>query len=117
MGMSECLRYEFNKYFNIWLSTVEPSFTHTALYTHGMNAGERARKTWRELENSKDLMKVYNLERFIHNIENRGDVIRLATNYDVNKVVNVIIAGLRSKFPLKHYYPTYTGFITIALKK
>eukprot|EP01084_Bolivina_argentea_P252987 424834_1 len=117
MGLSESLRIELNEYCNIWLSTVEPSFTQTPFFTNAMGAGERSRKSWRELENSKELMKSYNLEKFIYCLENRKAMMKLATNYNINKVVNVIIAGLRSKFPLQHYYPTYTEFLTDALKK
>eukprot|EP01083_Nonionella_stella_P034182 93595_1 len=102
MGFSECLRLELNNLFNIWVSTVEPSCTNTPMHTFSMNTGQRARTTWRQLDNGKEMMKTYNLESFIHCLEH--GINTCALNNDVNKVVNVIIAGLRSKFPLKHYY-------------
>eukprot|EP01083_Nonionella_stella_P260650 888422_1 len=83
MGFSERLRLELNNLFNIWVSTVEPSFTNTRIYTRGKSAGERARTTWRQLDNGKE-MKTYNLESFIHCLEHGSNVC--GVNNDINKL-------------------------------
>ena len=117
IGMSECLNYELNKMFDIWVSVILPSFNKTPLYSFGMNCAQRSKQNWNKLENSKEIIKHYNLNKFINCIQGRSKFVEFITNKNTEKVINVIICGLQSKFPLKYYYPTYSAYLLIKLKQ
>lgn len=139
VGFTAALRYELDKFFNIWCCTVEPFFVMTNIVKEGMNI-EKVKDDWMkvkkpdaiddEFEEVKqnengdvieddvdDIMDVYDVEKYIEWKKESNRFIKGTAIKSTDQVINAIICALSSVYPLKVYYPSFRATIIVRLFK
>ena len=139
VGFTESIRYELDRFFNIWACTIEPFFVMTNIVKEGMDL-EGVKKLWikvnkpdaideefQEIKQSEDgkiiddqvddIMDVYDIEKYLKWKADSNKFLNDISISGTDHVVDAIICALSSVYPLKVYYPSWTGMIMVRLFK
>ena len=139
VGFTESIRGELDKFFNIWSCTIEPFFVMTNIVKEGMDL-ECIKKLWlkvnkpdaideefqevKQNEDGKiiedevdDIMDVYDIEKYLQWKTESNRFIKEIAIPGTDHVIDAIICALSSVYPLKVYYPSWTGMIMVKMFK
>ena len=139
IGFTDAIRYELDRFFNIWCCTIEPFFVMTNIVKEGMNL-ESVKKLWlkvnkpdaidEEFEEVKknengnvfedevdDIMNVYDVEKYLQWKFDSNRFINKLAIHGTDHVIDSIICALSSVYPLKVYYPSWRGMMMVRFFK
>lgn len=139
VGFTESIRFELDRFFNIWSCTIEPFFAMTNIVKEGMDL-EGVKKLWlkvnkpdaideefQEVKQNEDgqiiddpvddIMDVYDIKKYLLWKVDSNKFINKVAIPGTDHVIDSIICALSSVYPLKAYYPSWRGMVMVRLFK
>eukprot|EP01084_Bolivina_argentea_P136038 239620_1 len=123
IAFTDCIRLELQQLFNIWCCTVEPFFVMTNMVESGLhlerveNVWNKAEEDYKKINENCKLMDIYDIEKYLKWKQRTNKLLFNVMDRSTDTVLDCIICGLCSYFPLRAYHPSWISSILYRLER